>query len=107
MADKKIELDPKTQDPKFMYHLTQEYMKGYVQAKASKADQIWFYKLVLSEEGKKQVTRGGKTFDVLDQTYVRNAFAKKFFPELLENKKKKGKPSYFDEIAALLADLEK
>ena len=105
MATENIkELDAATEDPKFMYHLTQTYMKEYVQKRCSKEDQIWFYKLVLGS--KKEVTRGGKTFEVLDQTKVRQAFAEKFFSNLLD-KKSKSKPSYFDEIAALLADLEK
>ena len=105
MADekKKIELDAKTQDPKFMYHLTQKYMKDYVQVRGTKEDQIWYYKLVLAN--KKKVKRGKAEFDVLDLTKVRKAFAKRFFEEL--GKKGPKKPTYFDEIEKLLKELEK
>ena len=54
MADekKKIELDAKTQDPTFMYHLTQKYMKDYVMSRGTKEDQIWYCKLVLANKKK-------------------------------------------------------
>ena len=103
MAEKKevVELNAAKEDPKFLYHLTQKYMLDYVQKRGTVADQKWYYKLVLAN--KKKVERGGKTFDVLDQTKVRKEFAKKFFPDLL---KKAKKDSYFDKIEALLKGLE-
>lgn len=104
MAEKKVELDPKTQDPKFLYHLTQPYMMEYVKAKCNDADKEWFAKLILAN--KKTVKRGDSSFTALDQTKVRKEFAKKFFPELL-NTKKKARPSIFDEAEALLASLKK
>lgn len=107
MADKKktekVELDAAKENPKFLYHLTQKYMKDYVQKKGTVEDQIWYYKLVLAS--KKQVTRGDATFDVLDLTKVRKEFVSRFFPGLGE--RKANKPSYFDEIEKLLKELEK
>ena len=102
MAEKKAELDAKTQDPQYMYQLTQNYMLDYVQARGTKKDQIWYYKLVLGS--KKPVKRGEKEFEVLDIQAVRKAFASKFFPDL--GKARPKKVSYFDKIEALLKQAE-
>ncbi len=101
--EKKVELNAAKEDPTFLYHLTQQYMKDYVQKRGTKEDQIWYYKLVLAN--RKQVKRGEATFDVLDLTKVRKAFAERFFPGLGQKGTKK--PTYFDEIEKLLKELEK
>ena len=100
--EKKVELDAKTQDPQFKYHLTQKYMLEYVEARGTVEDRIWYYKLVL--DSKKAVTRGGKTFDTLDLAKVRDAFADRFFKGLGQKKSKK--PSYFEDIEKRLKELE-
>lgn len=104
MADeKKVELDAKTQDPQYLYHLTQKYMLDYVENRGTTKDQKWFYELVLAS--KKTVKRGESEFDVLDTTKVRKEFAKRFFPDL--GKRDKKKESYFDIIAKRLEKLGK
>lgn len=102
MADKKKELDAKTEDPKYLYHLTQKYMTDYVDARGTIDDQIWWYELVL--QSKKQVTRGDSEFTVLDLSKVRKAFAERFFSNL--GKKESKKPSIFDIAEKRLAELK-
>lgn len=100
---KKPELDVH-EDPKFLYQLTQSYMLKFVKERGNKEDRIWYAKLGLDSQ--KEVTRSGKTFMVLDVTTVRNEFAKRFFPYLLEKKPSATKKSYTDELKELLAAAE-
>ena len=101
MAEKKKELDPKTETPKYLYQLTQKFMLGYIQQDSvPKAKKREFAKMCLAN--KKEVTRGKTTFTVLDATPVRKWFAGEFFPDLLKKKKTKTEPSFFDQIKELL-----
>ena len=103
MADKKKELDPKTETPEFLYQLTQKFMLGYIQQPSiPKEKQQEFARLCL--DNKKEITRGKASFTVLDPAPVRKWFAGEFFPELLKKKKTKSEPSFFDQIEALLKD---
>ncbi len=101
---KKEELDVK-KDPKFLYQLTQNYMLGYVKERGTKEDRVWYAKLGLANQRK--ISRAGKDFEVLDIQKVREEFAKRFFPNLLDRKKNgTKKPTYKDELEALLAEAE-
>ena len=101
---KKEELDVQ-QNPQFLYQLTQNYMLGYVKARGTKEDRVWYAKLGLANQ--KKVTRAGKDFEVLDIQKVREEFVKRFFPNLLERKKNGAKkPTYKNELEALLAEAE-
>ena len=93
------------ENPKFLYQLTQNYMLGYVKERGTKEDRIWYAKLGLANQ--KEVTRAGKTFTVLDIQKVREEFAGRFFSNLLERKKNgTKKPTYMDELKALLTEAE-
>ena len=101
---KKEEIDV-NQNPKFLYHLTQKYMLDYVKTRGKKEDRIWYAKLGLSSQ--KKVTRAGRTFDVLDVQKVREEFAKRFFPNLLDRKNSgTKKATYVDELKKLLEAAE-
>ena len=85
-------------DPEFLYQITKSYMQGYVENRGTLDDQIWYYQLVLDHNAK-PVTRGSKTFNVLDIQYVRDEFVKRFFDEKFNGEgAKKNKRSYADEI---------
>lgn len=103
-SEKHVELDAKTQDPKYLYHLTQKYMLDYVNARGTNEDVIWYCELVL--KNKKKVKRGDKEFEVLDLTPVRKAFVERFFDDNFGKANKK-KDSYFDIVAKRLAELKK
>lgn len=88
-----------TEQPKYLYQLTQDFMLAYIENMASPDDQIWFSDLV--EASQKTVTRGNKTFTATDTQKVRDAFARKFFKYLVEKKSNNHKPSYVDKVREL------
>ncbi len=104
MAKKKEELSI-SENPKYLYQLTQKYMLGYVKERGTKEDRIWYAKLGI--ENQIPITRAGKTFDVLDIKTVREKFADRFFDYLLDNSKKNTKKeSYVDQLKKLLEEAE-
>ena len=102
MAKKIVDL--KETPPKSIPNLTLQAMAHYVKNYCEKEDKVWYVNLcksnvVAKKSGEDQTTEG---FDI---SKIRKEFAKKFFPELLKEKKAKTKTqSYMDLLDDILKD---
>ena len=99
-------LDPMTEVPSKKSELTKPFMLAYLRsAKATKEDVIWYREFVNNPDNRKENTNhlDGSTYNDIDITKVREAFGKKFYPFLYEERKNKKKKSFEEEIDDILS----
>lgn len=100
---KKKRLNALTDTPSSLSDLTLDYMYDYVKAKGTKADKVWFAKTVEGLWGKKYNNLAKAEIEgITDIPALRKEFADRFFPNLLDRKKKKDGESYLDKVKKLL-----
>ena len=101
MASSKPTLNPLTDVPKNKTEVTKPFMKAYIKSeKATDADRAWFKTIVGNPEYQEQkINRlDNKPYTDINIPKVREKFCEKFFPNLLEKKKK---TSFIDDIMNL------
>ena len=102
MAKKVVDL--KANPPKSIPNLTLQAMAHYVQNYCTKEDRIWYVNLCKTNVIEKK-NNANETTEGFDISKIRKAFAAKFFPELLKEKKAKTKTqSYMDLLNSMLED---
>lgn len=100
----------KINPPESLTELSKDSMLAYVK-ELGKDDAIWFAKLCRDNKVEKtyQFTskngsfKAGDKYEGYDMPVIRKAFAAKYFPQLLEKKKSKTKPSFDKELEEILA----
>ena len=94
-------VDLKQTPPTAIPNLTQDAMLYYIDNYGTDEDCDWYIKLCVANQIKKQNNKG-ETIEGLDISKIRKAFAQRFFPSLLQEKKTKSKSqSYMDKVLAL------
>ena len=97
----KKELNALTDTPSALSDLTLGFMLDYVKAKGTQADKEWYKKTVNELWGTKYNNLAKANIEgVTNIPELRRQFASKFFPNLLNKKRKSGK-SYLDKVNAL------
>ncbi len=84
----KSNLNPATDTPSTLTEITQDFMLGYIKAKATEEEKQWFKKLCNDNIKKKKNNLTGQEVDTVDIKVVRHEFALKYFPNLIKTKKK-------------------
>jgi oligoribonuclease (3'-5' exoribonuclease) len=103
MAKKVIDL--KANPPKSIPNLTKDAMFQYVKNYGTKDDKVWYVNLCNANTIEKKNNLTNEMGEGLDISKIRKEFAKRFFPNLLEEKKTKSKTkSYMDLVNSLLED---
>ena len=103
MAKKVIDL--KANPPKSIPNLTKDAMFHYVKNYGTKEDKVWYVNLCNANTIEKKNNLTNEMGEGLDISKIRKEFAKRFFPNLLEEKKTKSKTkSYMDLVNSLLED---
>lgn len=98
-------VDLKQTPPTAIPNLTKDAMLYYIKKYGTKEDKVWYVELCKSSTNKKTNNITKEVVEGLDISTIRKAFAKKFFPHLLEEKKAKSKTkSYMDLLEELLKD---
>ena len=97
MANKKdLSLNP----PVKLSELSKINMLDFIEKKSPEEGK-WFYNLMQDNKIKRKNNLTGEIIDAYDIPKVRKAFAEKYFPVLVERKKKKESQSFEDRLAAL------
>lgn len=94
---KKTTLNPLTDTPENLTQVTKSFMLLYIKEKGKPADKKWFKELCGNPEYQKPFKSnltGQEKIDI-DIKKVREAFCERFFPNLLEAKKKKANNKSF------------
>ena len=94
MAQQK-KIDLRT-SPKTLPDLTKDYMLTYIEKKGKDEDKQFFIDLVNAN-----VTKTEKGKDSFNWKVIRTEFAKRFFPSLVEEKKKEKKLTFLEKVNAL------
>ena len=98
-------VDLKETPPKAIPSLTKDAMLYFVKKYGTKEDKIWYVNLCKSNIIKKTNNITKEVAEGLDISKIRKAFAQKFFPHLLEEKKTKTKTkTYMDLLEELVED---
>lgn len=103
MAKKVVDL--KANPPKAIPNLTKDAMLHYIKNYGTKEDKVWYVNLCKSNIIEKKNNLTNEMSEGFNISAIRKEFAKKFFPNLLEEKKTKTKTqSYAAMLDALLED---
>jgi translation initiation factor 1 (eIF-1/SUI1) len=94
--------DLKLNPPKSKAELTKVNMLKYVKAYGTDEEKKWFVDLMEENRRKKISNIDGSEVNGYDLPKVREEFAKKFFPDLSKKKAKPKKPTFEEELEALL-----
>ena len=96
---KRATLNPLTDTPTSLTDLTKRFMLDYIKAQGTAEDRKWFKKIVAEQKEEKPNKVGkedGETcYGIKSIKELHNAFAKRFFPNLLKVDK------WFDEVENL------
>lgn len=85
----KAKLNPATDTPKNLVDITMDFMYDFVELKGDE-DKKWFGELVRKNVVEKTNSKGGKT-RTYNAKVVRQAFVKKYFPNLIKPSKSSNK----------------
>ena len=90
------ELNAKTDNPKTKNDLTKKYMLDYIKYRGTDEDKEWYIDLIEKNQKEKNNNLTGKSYVGTDLKKVREAFVKRFFPNL--EKEKKSGTTYLDQV---------
>lgn len=94
--------DLKLNPPETKTELTKANMLKYIKTHGSDEDKKWFVELMEDNRLQKTSNINGSVVNGYDLPKVREAFAKRFFPELSKKKSKAKRPTFEDELKDLL-----
>ncbi len=104
MATESKKLNPVNEVPTTVNQLTKDYMLGYIKSHGNSDDKQWFKKLINENQKEKKNNLTKEIILGLDIINIRKEFAKRFFPNLVNNtnkKKKSSVASFIDEVNSL------
>lgn len=90
MASTKSTLNPLTDTPELKTDITKPFMLAYMRSeKATAEDRAWFKQIVSNPDNQKEYVNNisGEKYTDIDIPKVREAFGKRFYPQIYTKKK--------------------